>query len=150
MTERVLGFTGTQIIKDHGAAIGRLLSGVDLYDEYVTGACIGFDAVAGMAMCLRFPTARHRVLIPANDYKVSRWWDQPPFRGASNLLVHQMPAGTDFKDRNQAIADLSTELKYCAAFPEEHGKSRRSGTWQTVRMARKGGIPVDGIVLQEG
>lgn len=150
MTVRVCGFTGTRFVNGHGGAIGRLLTGVGAYDEYVTGACVGFDAVAGMAMAIRYPLALHRVLVPVDEDQVRRWWDDPPFKGASNIIVHKMPHGTDFKDRNQAIVDLSTELTYCAAFPEEHGKSLRSGTWQTIRMARRAGIPVDGIELQEG
>ena len=60
-----------------------------------------------------------------------------------------MPPGTTYKDRNEAIVNRVDELYYCADYPEEDRRSRRSGTWQTVRLARGRGIPVDGIILNQ-
>lgn len=149
MGSQVLGFTGTRFMNGAGARVGRAFSGMKVFDEYVTGACVGFDAVAGMAMVIKRPLARHRVIVPANRAQISRWWDSP-WVTSGHVIVEEMPESTTYKDRNQAIVNRSTELFYCAAFPEDHPKSLRSGTWQTVRMAGLKGIPVSGIVLSEG
>jgi hypothetical protein len=58
-----------------------------------------------------------------------------------------MAEGTDYRDRNTEIVRRSNQLFYCADYPENHGKSRRSGTWMTKRIAEQTGIPVNGIIL---
>lgn len=42
-----------------------------------------------------------------------------------------------YKMRNQAIANICDILLAVPDFPEEHSLSTRSGTWMTIRMARK-------------
>ena len=43
-----------------------------------------------------------------------------------------------YKDRNQDIVNMGTGALLAApAYPEDDRRSKRSGTWQTIRMARK-------------
>lgn len=57
--------------------------------------------------------------------------------------------------RNAAIVDESAALIAGPLYLEQDPRSRRSGTWMTVRMARTKGIPIriiyqDGAVADEG
>lgn len=131
-----LGFTGTQYTSGFHSVIRDALDVLEPFDRYVTGACVGFDTLAGAYMALTRPEAEHVVLVPSNRYKVHEWWTEFP-----NVIVVEMAEDTDFKDRNQEIVNRSDVLMYCALFPEDHGASRRSGTWQTIRMARRKPIP---------
>jgi hypothetical protein len=47
-----------------------------------------------------------------------------------------------YMDRNQDIVDEADILLAVPDFPEYHQLSRRSGSWATIRRARKKGIPV--------
>jgi hypothetical protein len=51
------------------------------------------------------------------------------------------PAKT-YRERNLDIVTYSRLLIACPAYPEQDARSARSGTWQTVRFARKVPIPV--------
>lgn len=143
----VLGFTGTRFIAGREDLLLVWASTLRPADEYVTGACIGFDVFIGKYLAMTYPDAIHRVIVPANRSQIARWWDSPYF---SHVTVQEMPPNSTYKQRNQEIVNVSTRLEYCAAFTEKHGNSQRSGTWQTIRMARRKGIPVQGIALQEG
>lgn len=47
-----------------------------------------------------------------------------------------------YRTRNLDIVSVSDILIACPAYPEDNHKSGRSGTWQTVRMARQSDIPI--------
>lgn len=144
---RVVGFTGTRncewddLKPFHKAEV---LKQLEEFDEFVTGACVGFDAVMGRFLAICFPGKKHTIIVPANHSQISLWWNDLP---QENITVVYMPEGSTYKDRNQAIVGRSDALVFCAEYPEGHPKSRRSGTWQTIRMARKARIPVTGITL---
>lgn len=148
----MLGFTGT---RGTGGYAGRLqnyygdaatVAWLEQYDGFVTGGCRGFDTFMGFHAALTFPDKRHVVIVPANQSQVQPWWmglNNP------NIEVYYMPEGTDYRDRNTEIVKRSDFLYYCAEHPEDHTKSKRSGTWMTVRIAQQLGVPYDGIVLTE-
>lgn len=101
---------------------------------YVSGAAFGVDTVAALAAVEFFPAARHRVYVPGawhNEAAV----DELHGRGAE---VVRVPAGSSraesYMARNvRIVADCDVLL----AFPYDSGEELRSGTWATVRRARK-------------
>lgn len=145
-----LGFTGTRASAPHEEKLRSYWEQVDAtlflraFDTYVTGGCRGWDAFIGRYLAMRFPLKTHLVVVPANRSQVDPWWFEFDL---GTILVYYMDEGTDYKDRNKEIVRRSDHLFYCADYPEDHGKSARSGTWQTVRLGRGADIPVDGIVL---
>lgn len=143
------GFTASRNLK--GVNPRRMIWALQNIEQsqFVYGGCIGGDAAVAIWLTnYGPPKSRHRVIVPANRTAVAEWWKYPnaaePFP-----LVEYMPEGTTYKDRNQAIVNISDELIGFPEYPEDHPKSRRSGTWQTIRMGRKKGIPVSVYVLRE-
>lgn len=95
-------------------------------DELVIGCCIGVDTIVGEeGHKLGFQV--HGV-VPANRSQV------PPYWIDFCTSWEFMPKDTDYMDRNQRIVDISTDL---TAFPLDAVEHQRSGTWATVRRARK-------------
>lgn len=145
-----LGFTGTRATEPREEELRSYLESVDMklflmsFDGYVTGGCVGWDAFVGRYLALTYPLKTHLVVCPANRSQVDPWWLEFDL---GTVLVVYMPEDTDYKDRNTEIVRRSHHLFYCADYPEAHGKSRRSGTWQTKRIAERAQIPINGIIL---
>ncbi len=141
----VYGFTGSRTLP---LALRRALlpSLFDLIaDEYVTGAAVGIDSFIGATMARLHPGAVHRVIVPAWRTQVDPWWTRQGVPGRFHLQY--MPEHTTFRDRNAAIVDRCTRLYAYPMFAERDVRSRRSGTWQTVRLARRASTPVQEILL---
>lgn len=113
------------------------LSAQDTWDGYVTGGCIGIDHFCGVTLVELFPHKHHIVIVPANRSRVAAWWRLHEGTPGLNLEVREMSPGTDYKMRNQALVNTSSLLAGFPDFPEWHRASTRSGTWQTIRMARQ-------------
>lgn len=95
----------------------------------VTGGCIGIDALAATAAFkLGFSVV---TILPADSSKVDR--------GAKRWCSwhYQMGWTTTYRDRDQKMVDVCSEMHAFPLHAEDHGKSLRSGTWLTVRLARK-------------
>jgi hypothetical protein len=129
-----IGFTGTQ--KGMTEAQKKTLRG--LLDggagELHHGDCIGADAEAhdiadecGYAIILHPPT----------NYSKRAWCEAPK---------HMMRPEKPYLDRNRDIVRETASLIAAPAEPEEQ---LRSGTWSTVRFARKAGKPVF-VILPDG
>lgn len=148
----LLGLTGTRWIDAYRDKLWSWLNLADTkrwfehFDGYVTGGCFGWDAFAGRFLADTWPDKEHWVIVPANLSQVDAWWLEP---GYEFVRVVYMPMGTDYRDRNTVIVERSVELHFCAERPEADGKSKRSGTWMTVRIARKADIPTQGVILQQ-
>jgi hypothetical protein len=148
----LLGFTGARHIEPARGRLREYLGAGDFrafasrFDGYVTGACVGWDALVGEHLVSSYPEKRHVVIVPADRSRADDWWCRA---AAGAVAAIEMPAGTDYRARNAEIVRRSARLFYCAEYPEGHPKSRRSGTWMTVRLARKAGLEVTGIVLNE-
>jgi len=117
-----------------------LITGVPLADRYVTGGCIGGDAFIGRWLALNRPDAQHVVIVPADRSRVDPWWlefDRAGHDARVELIL--MPPGTTYADRNAQLVMRGTMLYGFPAYPEDDPRSLRSGSWQTLRMARLAG-----------
>lgn len=127
-----VGFTGSRELEAWQRLaiddeLGRLAA-ADPPSRIVTGGCTGVDAyVARRAHALGLHV--HTVL-PANRGRIDPDWR------AHCSTYEQMPQGTDYRARNQRLVALADELVAVPRFAEDNPRSYRSGTWQTVRIAR--------------
>jgi hypothetical protein len=141
-----LGFTGTRSINEQDREnIARVLRAPSLelesFKAFVTGACIGVDAYVGELMSRWFPQAEHIVVVPADRTRV----DSSYLKWANHII--NMPKDTSYRDRNTQIVSLSNKLIGFPRYPEQDGASRRSGTWMTIRLARRKGVTYKVFVL---
>ncbi len=98
------------------------------------GDCVGVDAAVHTAA----QQANHRVVIHPPDTATYR-----AFCKGSDESMHVL----SYRERNQAIVDAVDVL---LAFPEgTEATFPRSGTWMTIRMAWRRGIPVT-VILPNG
>ena len=121
-----IGFTGTQegmTSAQRSTFLGVLLSlkqGLDKEDEFHHGDCIGADAEAhDLAETLGFKTVTHP---PIKE-------DKRAFKVADIILPSK-----EYIPRNHDIVDT---CKTMIATPKEKIEVVRSGTWATVRYAKK-------------
>jgi hypothetical protein len=102
--------------------------------RYVTGGCREGDAFIGQWLYANRPDAEHVIVVPADRSQVDEWWLHA---GGTNITVIQMPQGTTRKDRN---IRLVAEGDCVYGFPHRpEASSPRSGTWQTIRIAKRAG-----------
>ncbi len=135
MARRVVGFTATRETP-RGPAARLILKHLDRLGAahgFVTGGCVGGDHAIGEHLVIAFPYARHTVVVPANRRLVHDWWTS---YGALVEVV-EMPPGSDYRARNLEVVRRSTRLIGYPMYPEADHRSTRSGTWQTIRMARR-------------
>ena len=122
----VVGFTGTQLgmTFEQDTALNGFLLNIALTGA-VHGGCIGADA--------RF----HEVMIqlgvpveirPGHD----KWHNQPKTVIPDNAF--KVYASEPYLDRNRKIVDQSTMM---LATPADEVEQMRSGTWYTIRYARR-------------
>lgn len=141
-----LGFTGTSRLVPlaQREALARLV--LELAPKYVDcthGGCVGADDLFDEIVCAH--TSWRRWIYPSDIPSMqSRAFCREPDRAA---VYEPMPP----LHRNGLIVERSAALVACPRGPE----MRRSGTWSTVRLARKRGLPVtivwpDGFVTLPG
>jgi hypothetical protein len=138
----LLGFTGSRDRMDEQEQYFWLdfLQGLEGWKGFVTGGCVGFDDFVGRTLVEIFPTHIHRVYVPADRSRVAAWWRDPKL--APFVEIREMASGTTYKDRNQALVDDVAALVANPKYTEDDPMSGRSGTWQTIRMARRAMKPV--------
>lgn len=125
-----VGFTGTQVglTDSQIAALARTLVNLGCAVLH-HGSCVGADAQAHYIA--RVMGAAVELHPPLNTSKMAR---------CSMLAGEWTHASAPYLARNRAIAEATEVLVACPR--EETGEELRSGTWATVRYARKLGRPV--------
>lgn len=138
------GFTGSRYLEPtHHALLDEVLHAHLDGEEYTTGGAAGVDTYVLRRMTTLCPEALHRVCVP----EAGLGWENPYLNLAS--VVEQVPDTMrhPYRSRNLRILVHTDVL---LAFPlreEDHPKSKRSGTWMTIRMARERGYKVITTVL---
>jgi hypothetical protein len=131
----IVGITGTRALDDTGRQnLYDALSILDpARDSVIVGGCVGADAFAALvATSFGLPLF---LCYPAEDKAwMSRWFDPD----CMLLQTTGWEATFTTRQRNQYLVQSSDQVW---AFPDraEGRDNPRSGTWMTVRMARKAG-----------
>ena len=118
---RVIGFTGTRhaMTAPQKRALREIMKGVTVLHH---GDCVGADAAAyAIAKELGAKTVGHPP-------------DNPILRAFTKNDDQRAPE--PYQARNRSIVIDSEELVACPRHPTEH---KKSGTWATIRFARKRG-----------
>jgi hypothetical protein len=129
-----VGFTGTELGMtppqfDATAEVFRKF-GADV--RFHHGMCVGADAEA------------HQLARGRDWFVVGHPCDLTHMQ--AQLVVDELREVKRPLDRNQDIVDA---VSYLVATPAEYQEVQRSGTWATVRRARKAGIPIH-LVYPDG
>lgn len=127
-----VGFTGSRkgMTAEQVLAVGDLLAGAEVLHH---GDCVGADEEAHrLALLFTIPVVLH----PPTEWKARAFCGQATeVREAAPYII-----------RNHHIVD---EVDLLIAAPAQAQEVLRSGTWATVRYARKRGIGVI-VVLPQG
>ena len=136
-----ISFTASRDLDKGGQEVilNVLHTGIPLAAQYITGGARGGDAFIGRWLFGHRPEAEHIVVLPADRSQIDPWWEAVPVGTGVDLYVIEMRPGTTYRDRNAELVRLGTAVCAFPACEEDDPCSRRSGTWQTARMARKAG-----------
>jgi predicted Rossmann fold nucleotide-binding protein DprA/Smf involved in DNA uptake len=145
---RSLAFTGpVEITEVEAYAVRCALERVEPADVYISGAAFGVDTAAALAAVDLHPEAEHRVYVPAawhNEVAVEQ------LRRLGAVVFEVDPAETtaaSYMVRNDLMVAACTEL---IGFPYTLVEELRSGTWATIRRARRARRAVRLFPLREG
>lgn len=151
-----VGFTGTQqgITDQQKDSLREYLSR-EVVDEFHHGDCIGADYQAlGVVKSLsRYEEIRYGGQCSLRIVWIKTISHPPDIDGKRAFTTNdETREPKPYLDRNQDIVDESDLLIACPK--EQIGEELRSGTWATVRRARKRGIQVviirpNGLIVVE-
>jgi precorrin-2 methylase len=137
-------FTGTRWPPYRTAGFIRETVGdLDALDKIIVGGAPGVDELVAMAALeMNSGHSVYAVLPCTTDPEDISWLDR--IGG-----WEQMPAGTTFKQRDARMVELGDRVIAFPLYREDDARMKRSGTWITVRIARKAGKSVEVHVLSE-
>jgi hypothetical protein len=128
----IVGFTGTQIgMSPNQMAQFLPRCAFHLITEFHHGMCIGADEQAEELVLRCFPHVIVYGHPPISNRKMS-----------IKCRPHHMLQPREYLERNKKIVDRCDVLLAAPKGPEE----LRSGTWSTIRYAKKKGIPVEILI----
>jgi predicted Rossmann fold nucleotide-binding protein DprA/Smf involved in DNA uptake len=138
-----VAFSGTResLTDNEFARVFDVVKALGKHCIYVTGACTGVDATVARIAFTEGYTVHTVIPIQAHPRYFDTHWRA--YSTTSEMV-------NTFADRNRRMVELANPDIGLFAFPshaEDDPRSRRSGTWQTIRMARKAGKRVQVIVL---
>lgn len=144
-----VGFTGSRrVTPDQAHWLEVMIANIHIEDreyEIRTGACVGIDSIVAQAFAIHHPQVHNRIIVPADRSRVRPdFLEQMDLRGAE---LEFMPPGTSYRDRNLRIVEGSDWVLGFPGHSEYDPRSQRSGTWQTIRMAKAKQIPTRVMVL---
>lgn len=124
------GVTGTvELSPDRIAFVHEVIRDLPDLKWLVTGGAFGVDTEAAYAGFLYHPEASRFILTP----------DGMKYNKDTHNYGEVFPISGGYMKRNDAIVEHSDVL---VAFPKTDEEELRSGTWATIRRARKAGVPV--------
>lgn len=136
LTKKV-GFTGTRVgMTDRQRAVVIDLLLAERAEIVYHGGCVGADTEFDCICYYFFPRGITTVIHPSNKKEMQGRWHYTLF-----VMPEKHPL-----DRNRDIVD---ESDFLIATPKEDKEMLRSGTWATIRYARKNGKPIY-IVYPDG
>jgi hypothetical protein len=145
-TPRRIGITGSRYVTPvHHPLIDEVLFKYLGVEEWTTGGAVGVDTYVLRRMVPLQPDAMHRVLLP----EYGPGWDNFYLEQyATEVIKVPNTMNHPERSRNVAIIERSDLMLAFPLHPEDHGQSKRSGTWMTIREARKRNVPIEITVLE--
>jgi hypothetical protein len=111
---------------------------------FVTGGAVGVDTVVARAAREFFPDAHHLVVVPGRAD--CRWNRDLRREFEVRYGPERSTTGATYMARNDLLVRYADELY---AFPWTSDEEGRSGTWATIRRARKASVPIKMFPLRE-
>lgn len=140
---RTVGFTGTRnLTKQDYGVIAEVIKNLPDDVRIVNGGCVGVDTLVARYAFLR--SLHVHTIFPSDLSQV----DPDAYRWCTTS--ERMPEGSSYRDRDRRIVEESDVLIAFAQYPENYSRSLRSGTWMTVRIAKRCNVPVLVYVLNDG
>jgi hypothetical protein len=123
--DRIVGFTGTR----KGMTMPQISSLPDLFKGILSlhhGECVGADVQA------------HEIAVKMGRLTVGHPPINPKYRAkCKDIFAEREPK--NYLDRNH---DIVNETQVLIACPDDIYERKRSGTWATVRYARRQNMPI--------
>lgn len=135
---RVVAFTGTTDVWDeaqfaHIYGVCEQIPDPETIKGFRFGGAWGVDTATLVACATLYPYVEATLVYPEGEV----WNDGLRYHPYVDVVV---PVAGGYMARNDVlVAEPATEL---VAIPKTSREENRSGTWSTVRRARKRGIPV--------
>lgn len=117
--------------------------------DFYAGGAIGFDTLAAnnvLRMREKYPQVKLHIVLPCSNANQTKGWTAEQVADFNRILgladtvayISDSYYNGCMKGRNARLVKLASDYCICYWNPKHY----RSGTGQTVRMARKKGIPV--------